>query len=72
MDCGGPGTASDPIEAYASGGSSLQDLGDGVYQLNWDTAKAYAGSCRELRLDLGEQNPDGTPFYRTALFQFTK
>jgi hypothetical protein len=72
VDCAGPGTPGDPLEEYATGGSSLQNVGGGVYQLNWDTAKAYAGSCRQLRLDLGERNPDGTPFYRTAEFRFTK
>jgi hypothetical protein len=72
VDCGGSGTPADPLETYATGGSGLQNLGDGVYQVNWDTAKAWSGTCRELRLDLGEQNPDGTPFHRTALFQFTK
>ena len=44
----------------------------GAYQLNWATAKAFAGTCRRLRLDLGEKHPDGTRFYRTADFRFTK
>ena len=30
------------------------------------------GNAIWLRLDLGEQNPDGTPFYRTADFNFVK
>jgi len=60
------------VEEYATGVSGLQNLGDGAYQLNWATSKAFAGTCRRLRLDLGEQNPDGTPFYRTADFRFTK
>jgi hypothetical protein len=72
VPCTGSGSAGDPIEEYASGGSVLQSLGGGVYQLNWDTPKAYAGTCRQLRLDLGERNPDGTPFYRTAEFRFNK
>jgi len=45
---------------------------EGAYQLNWATSKAFAGSCRRLRLDLGEQTPDGTPFYRSADFQLIK
>jgi hypothetical protein len=47
-------------------------LGDGAYQLNWVTSQTFAGTCRRLRLDLGEQNPDGTSFYRTADFGFTR
>ena len=72
VPCTGSGSPGDPIEEYAPGGSGLQSLGGGVYQLNWDTQKAYAGTCRQLRLDLGERNPDGTPFYRTAEFRFNK
>jgi hypothetical protein len=45
---------------------------DGVYQLNWKSSKDFAGNCRRLRLDLGERNPDGTVFYRTADFRFTR
>src|SRR5262245_39413018 len=62
----------DAVEEYATGASGLQNLGDGAYQLNWATSEAFAGTCRRLRLDLGEQNPDGTPFYRTADFSFVK
>jgi hypothetical protein len=62
----------DPVEEYAAGGSGLRNLGNGVFQLNWNTLKSYAGSCRRLRLDLGERNPDGTAIYRTADFQFTR
>ncbi len=72
ISCGASGGASDPVEEYAPGASSLEHLGDGVYQLNWKSSKDYAGSCRRLRLDLGERNPDGSVFYRTADFQFTR
>jgi hypothetical protein len=51
------------IETY-SGNSGLQDLGDGYYQWNWATPKAYAGTCRTVRLDLGEPAP------HTAAFTF--
>ena len=60
------------VEEYAAGASGLQNLGDGIYQLNWGTAKSYASTCRRVRLDLGERNPDGTIFYRTADFKFTR
>ena len=72
ISCEAAGGATDSIEEYAPGQSSLQPLGDGVYQLNWQTQKSYAGSCRRLRLDLGERNPDGSVFYRTADFQFPR
>jgi hypothetical protein len=72
IDCDASGGGTDAIEEYASGQSGLQNLGDGVYQLNWSTSKNYAGTCRQLRLDLGERNPDGSTYYRTADFQFTR
>jgi hypothetical protein len=34
------------------------------YQINWKSPTTYAGTCKRLRLDLGE----GT--YRTADFRF--
>lgn len=54
----------DAVETY-SGGSGLQYQGDGNWQFNWATPKAYAGSCRVLRVNLadGEIN-------HTAQFQF--
>jgi hypothetical protein len=58
------GATSDAIEEYAAGGSGLQNLGDGYYQFNWKTPKTYAGSCKTLKLDLG----DGQE--HSALFQF--
>lgn len=72
IPCEGTGLPSDGVEEYAAGGSRLQNLGDGVYQINWATSKQHAGTCRRLLLDLGERNPDGTPFHRTADFSFTR
>jgi hypothetical protein len=60
------GATADAVEEYATGSSGLQNLGDGRYQLNWATPKSYAGSCKTLRLDLG----DGVA--RTADFSFTR
>jgi hypothetical protein len=73
MNCSSGSVASDAIQEaeYATGASGLQNHGGGAYQLNWATPGGYAGTCRQLRLDLGERNPDGTPFFRTASFQFT-
>ena len=59
------GAVQDPLEVTAAGGSGLQNFGDGSYQLNWKTPKTYAGSCRTLRMDLG----DGVQ--HTAEFRFT-
>ena len=61
------GSSADQVEEYASGTSGLQNLGDGYYQYNWKTPKAYANSCKMLQLDLGDGSDP-----RTALFQFTK
>ncbi len=60
------GATADAVEEYATGSSGLQNKGDGHYQLNWATPKSYAGSCKTLRLDLG----DGVA--RTADFSFTR
>jgi len=60
------GAAVDAVETYAASASGLQNLGDGYYQFNWATAQTWAGSCRTLKLDLGE----GAGGERTALFQF--
>lgn len=60
------GATEDLIEEFAVGGSSLQNQGDGYYQLNWTTPKLYAGSCKVLMLDIG----DGV--LHTALFEFKK
>jgi PKD repeat protein len=62
------GAAVDAIEAYASGTSLLQNLGNGYYQLNWKTDKAWAGSCKKLTLKIGAWTGDGL----AALFWFKK
>jgi hypothetical protein len=65
LDCGA-GTTTDLVEETMAGGSGLQNLGDGYYQLNWKTPSSYAGSCKTMRLDLGEG------LVHAALFTFTK
>ncbi len=50
------GSTEDLPFSYA-GGSTLQALGDGYYRIVWKTSPTYAGSCKTLRLDLG----DGVP-----------
>jgi hypothetical protein len=62
------GVMTDAIEIYATGTSTLQNLGDGYYQLNWKTDKGYVNSCRKLTLKIGDWSGDGF----TALFQFRK
>jgi hypothetical protein len=57
----------DQLEEYAAGSSGLQDLGGGYYQFNWKTPKEYAGSCKTMKVDLGDSDPS-----HTALFKFTK
>lgn len=62
------GLPTDAIETYTSGTTSLQNLGNGYYQLNWKTLSSYANSCRQITLKLGAWTGDGL----TALFQFKK
>jgi Tol biopolymer transport system component len=56
----------DTIEQVAAAGSGLTNLGDGYYQLNWKTNKAFAGTCKRMKLDLGEG------ITRDALFKFVR
>jgi hypothetical protein len=53
------------VDEYSSGSSGLQNLGDGNYQYNWKTPKAYAGTCREMYIefDNGQTSP-------VAIFKF--
>ena len=66
LGCDAGGT-SNQIEESTSGGSGLQNLGDGYYQLNWKVPASYAKSCKTLQLDLGEGSGA-----RTAIFHFTR
>ena len=61
------GASVDQLEEYAAGGSGLQNLGNGYYQLNWKTPSSYARSCKTMTLDLGEGGVT-----RRASFHFTK
>jgi hypothetical protein len=72
IDCQSAAPGADAVEEYAAGSSGLIGHGEGIYQLNWATKRTFAGTCRRLRLDLGERNPDGTVFYRTADFRFVR
>jgi mannan endo-1,4-beta-mannosidase len=65
LDCGN-GTTTDNVEEYTAGNSGLKNLGRGFYQFNWQTPSSYAGSCKTMKLDLGEG------VMRQALFKFTK
>jgi hypothetical protein len=66
LNCGTLTEGLDAIEEYAAGASGLQNLGDGFYQINWKSPTTYSGTCRRLRLDLGEGA------YHTTDFQFVK
>jgi hypothetical protein len=54
----------DVLEETAIAGSGLVNRRDGSYQLAWKSPARLAGSCKTLRLDLGEG------VVRTALFRF--
>jgi YVTN family beta-propeller protein len=38
----------------ATGGSGFQNLGGGFYQFNWATLKTWAGTCRQLQVNIGD------------------
>lgn len=61
----GQGWTADQPEEKLTGDSGPQNLGDGYYQINWKVPDNYAGSCKTLRLELGEDT------YRTAEFAIT-
>jgi hypothetical protein len=62
------GTSTDLVEEVAAGSSGLQNLGDGYYQFNWKTPTSYAGTCKQLNLNLGE----GVVRTNLALINFKK
>ena len=68
ISCSQGSESPDELEEYASGSSGLQNLGDGYYQFNWKTPTSYAGSCKQLNLNLGE----GTVRTNLALITFKK
>ena len=57
-----PNATTDQVEATVAAGLELLNKGGGYYQLSWKTASGFAGSCRELLLDLGEGRPWVAPF----------
>lgn len=44
----------DLVEETTAGDSGLKNLGNGYYQLNWKSPKAYASSCKTLHLHIGD------------------
>jgi hypothetical protein len=65
LSCAAIPTA-DQVEELSAGASGLLNLGNGNYQLNWTSPKAYANSCKTLRLSVG----DGVT--HNAAFNFVK
>ena len=53
LDCAS-GSTGVQVAEQAIRGSSLQNLGDGIYQYDWKSPTSYAKSCKVLGLDLGE------------------
>jgi hypothetical protein len=50
------------IDGDAAGNSGLQYLGDGYWQFNWKTPKAYANTCRIMVLELGDGSTHNANF----------
>jgi PKD repeat protein len=48
------GSTADLPREDTAGSSGLQNLGDGYYQLNWQTPRGYSRSCKTVRLTLGD------------------
>lgn len=42
------------ISVYGGSNSTLQNLGNGYYQLDWQAPVGYRGSCRTLQLSIGD------------------
>lgn len=64
----------DAVETF-TGTSGLQYLGDGNWQFNWATKKAYASKCFQMNLNLWDAHfkTDGvTPLGHTAAFALFK
>src|SRR4029450_6946321 len=63
--CGGLGDDIDPIEVYATNTNGLMYHGNGVWQFNLKTNKAWAGHCGQVELaGFGDST--------STLFEFTK
>jgi hypothetical protein len=66
VNCGSTDSLEAPVETVAPGGSGLQYLGDGNWQINWKTLTTYPrGSCRVMELRLN----DGTSNYANFKFK---
>jgi hypothetical protein len=59
-----PSATENRIGVYGGGSGQLQNLGNGYYQLDWQSSSSLRGACRRLELNLG----DGV--VRPALFKF--
>jgi sugar lactone lactonase YvrE len=55
VSCGSfVGEPTSVVDEPATGSSGLQYLGDGWWQYNWKTSKAYSGQCRTLKLTFND------------------
>lgn len=64
VSCDGASATVDPIEEYAPGNSSLQYLGDGNWQFNWSTPKAYANTCRTMSVRFSDGTSSPVAYFR--------
>lgn len=57
------GDPTDAVEEYASGGSGLQYLDDGNWQINWQTPASYANTCRGAYVEYGSGEVSPPAFF---------
>lgn len=53
----------DAVEEYATGDSGLQYLDDGNWQINWQTPKSYATTCRGAYVEYGSGEVSPPAFF---------
>ena len=65
VDCASyEGDPTNYVEESTVGSSGLQYIGNGWWQFNWKTSKAYKGQCRTMKLTLDDKSE------HTASFSF--
>lgn len=62
VSIGCPAASENRITVYGGSNASLQNLGNGYYQMDWQSTSALRNLCRRLELDLGDGQPRSVQF----------